>query len=196
MEQIRSFIAIELPETVKVGLKKVQDLLKSADPTCAKWVDPGSIHLTLKFLGNVDVDRIDAVAGAMQKAAVIVSPFNLKIETLGSFPNLKRVQVVWVGLTGDIDELLALQQKVESYVAPLGYPTEKRSFTPHLTLARIRDFATPVQRQALGEIVTKTQIEPNLSIKVNSISLMRSQLTPAGAIYTRLRSVELKSPCQ
>ncbi len=105
MEQIRSFIAIELPEEVKTGLKQVQDRLKSADPSCAKWVDPVGIHLTLKFLGNVDVDKIDAITQAIQDASITVAPFDLKIDRLGCFPNLRRVQIVWVGLNGDVDKL-------------------------------------------------------------------------------------------
>jgi 2'-5' RNA ligase len=196
MEQIRLFIAIELPEPVKTGLKQIQDSLKSADPSVARWVDPQGIHLTLKFLGNVDVDKIDAITRAMQPAKMSVGAFDLQIADLGVFPNSRRVQIVWIGLGGSVDKLLELQKDIELYIAPLGFPPEKRPFTPHLTIARVREYATPVQRQALGEIVAKTQTELNLGIKVNSISLMRSQLTPKGAIYTRLCSAQLKSPCQ
>jgi RNA 2',3'-cyclic 3'-phosphodiesterase len=195
MEQVRSFIAIELPAEVKAGLKQVQDRLKSSDPSCAKWVDPQSIHLTLKFLGNVDIDRLDSITRAIQDASVSISPFELNIDDLGCFPNSRRVQTIWIGLTGDITQLQTLQNNVESRVSPLGFPTEKRLFTPHLTLARVRDYITPEQRQSLGALVTATQIKLNLNFKIISISLMRSHLTPAGAIYTRLRSVELKPPC-
>ncbi len=195
MEQIRLFIAIELPEEVKKGLKQVQDELKSADPSRAKWVDPGSIHLTLKFLGSVDIDKVDAIALAIQEAAKPFAPFELQISGLGCFPNMRRVQIVWVGLSGELEKLQSLQKNIESFVSPLGFPTEKRPFTPHLTLARVREYATPEQRQILGEAIIKTKIESNLIIKVASISLMRSQLTPSGAIYTKLHSVKLKSPC-
>jgi RNA 2',3'-cyclic 3'-phosphodiesterase len=195
MEQVRAFIAIELPAEVKAGLKQVQDRLKSSDPSSAKWVDPQSVHLTLKFLGNVDIDQLDSITRAIQDASVNISPFELNIDGLGCFPNSRRAQTIWIGLTGDITRLQNLQKNVESRVSPLGFPTEKRLFTPHLTLARVRDYVTPEQRQFLGELVTATQIKLNLNIKITSISLMRSQLTPAGAIYTRLRSVELKPPC-
>lgn len=129
MEQIRSFIAIELPEEVKTGLKQVQDRLKSADPSCAKWVDPVGIHLTLKFLGNVDVDKIDAITQAIQDASITVAPFDLKIDRLGCFPNLRRVQIVWVGLNGDVDKLQVFVNNIESHVAPLGFPTETSVYT-------------------------------------------------------------------
>ena len=193
VEQIRSFIAIELPEEVKSGLKRIQDLLKSPDPATAKWVDLESIHLTLKFLGNVDVDKIDGVTRAIHHAVDAFTPFELNVDGLGCFPNPKRVQIIWVGLAGDIEKLLVLQGNIESCVSPLGFPTEKRPFTPHLTLARVREYVTPVQRQTLGEVVARTQTDHTLSFRVNSISLMKSRLTPAGAIYSRLDSVKLKS---
>ena len=151
MEQIRSFIAIELPEEVKTGLKQVQDRLKSPDPSSAKWVDPQSIHLTLKFLGNVDADKIDSITQAIQDAASTVTSFDLKINGLGCFPNPRRVQTIWIGLTGDIDKLQALQRNIESYVSPLGFPTEKRPFTPHLTLARVREYVNRLNSVKLWE---------------------------------------------
>ncbi len=193
MEQIRSFIAIELPEEVRTGLKQIQDLLKSFDSAPAKWVDPQSIHLTLKFLGNVNGEKISTIVQAIRDAAIEVTPFELKVDGLGSFPNPKRVQVVWIGLTGELEKLQALQKNIELQVAPLGFPTEKRPFAPHLTLARVRESVTPVQRQTLGTRIIETQIGLNLAIKVGAISLMRSRLTPAGAVYTRLSLVELKT---
>ena len=196
MEQIRSFIAFELPEEVKTGLKQIQDRLKSGDPSIAKWVDPQSIHLTLKFLGYVDSNKVTDIVQAMRNAVVTVSCFELKINGLGCFPSPARVQTIWVGLIGDLQKLQVLQNNLETYVAPLGFPTEKRTFTPHLTLARVRESAMPIQRQALGGLIGTTKIELNLPIEVNHISLMKSRLTPSGAIYTRLDSVELKSPCQ
>jgi len=195
MEQIRSFIAIELPEEVKEGLKQVEDRLKSSDSSSAKWVDPQNIHLTLKFLGNLDVDKIDSITQVIQNAARTITSFELKINRTGCFPNTRRVQTIWIGLSGDIDKLEVLQRNIELGVAPLGFPTEESPFKPHLTLARVRDYIDLEKRQVLGETVCGTQIELDLRIRVNSINLMRSQLTPAGAIYSKLCSVELKSPC-
>jgi RNA 2',3'-cyclic 3'-phosphodiesterase len=196
MEEIRSFIAIELPEEVKRGLQQMQNRLKSADPSSAKWVDPNSIHLTLKFLGNVSPDKIEAIVQAMQLAAGNITPFTLEMQGLGAFPNLRRAQVVWAGLIGDIEKLNLLQGNLERTVSPLGFPTEKRAFTPHLTLARVRDYATPAQQQALGEAIARAKFESSMIIKVSSISLMKSQLSRAGAIYSRLSSVELSPSCQ
>jgi RNA 2',3'-cyclic 3'-phosphodiesterase len=196
MEQpIRSFIAIELPSEVKSLLERIENSLKSGDPSCAKWVSPESIHLTLKFLGNVSETKIEAVVQSLQKAAQNIPPFNLTIQGLGAFPNLKRPQVVWVGLAGDLVQLQTLQKQVEANVSPLGFPSEARPFTPHLTLARVRDYASPQSQQSLGDLISRTQIEADYRVPVSSISLMKSQLTRAGAVYTRLASIDLKPSC-
>lgn len=196
MEEIRSFIAIELPEEVKCGLLMVQNRLKSADPDYAKWVAPSGIHLTLKFLGNVNSDKIASVIQAMRQAAKSVSPFHLELNGLGAFPNLRRVQIVWAGIIGDLDTLNTLQSNLETALIPSGFQAEMRPFTPHLTLARMRDNATPLQRQALGEAISKTKFESQMIIHVGCLSLMKSQLTRAGAIYSCLSSVELSPSCQ
>jgi RNA 2',3'-cyclic 3'-phosphodiesterase len=191
MEQIRSFIAIELPAEVKSGLKNVQGLLKSDNPRTARWVDPDSIHLTLKFLGNVPADKISIITQSIQTAVQGISPFSLEVKGLGAFPGLTRPQVVWIGLTGGLADLQTLQKNLESLIAPLGFPTENRPFTAHLTLARLRDTATSLERQKLGELIAHTVPPAGLALKVDSISLMRSQLTPSGAVYTRLAEVPL-----
>jgi RNA 2',3'-cyclic 3'-phosphodiesterase len=191
MEQIRSFIAIELPVEVKSALKKAQEELIQDNPLVAKWVDPGSIHLTLKFLGNVPTARVDRITQAIKIAAEGIKPFCLELKGLGAFPAINRPQVVWVGLAGDIDLLRHLQKNIETQVSPLGFPTENRPFTAHLTLARLRDTATLPERQKLGAKIACVEINPGSTINVDSVSLMRSQLRPSGAIYTRLTTISL-----
>jgi len=192
MEQVRSFIAIELPDELKAGLTQLEAQLKMEKSPSVKWVDPYSIHLTIKFLGNITVDRISAITRAMETAAQGISPFQLKVTGLGGFPNLKRVQVAWVGIGGEVDKLSQLQQRIESSLVPLGFTAESRPFTPHLTLARLRDRASPDERQRFGQLIANTSFETVYTIKVDSINLMRSQLTREGAIYSRLSSVGLR----
>ncbi len=193
MEQVRSFIAIELPDELKVWLTQLQAQLKLGKQPSVKWVDPNSIHLTLKFLGNVPVDRIGDITGAMEKAVQGISPFHLEVKDLGVFPNLRRVQVVWVGISGQVERLCQLQQRIESELVPLGFAPESRRFTPHLTLARLRDRASPDERQRFGQLIANTRFETAFTFEVDAVSLMRSQLTREGAIYSRLSSVGLKS---
>jgi RNA 2',3'-cyclic 3'-phosphodiesterase len=196
MDQIRSFIACELPETVKSGLVQIQADLQSVDPSCAKWVDPNSIHLTLKFLGNVDTEKIESITKGLFEAARNIPPFQLELDGLGAFPNLRRVQVVWIGLKGDLDLLQKLQSQIEDRISPLGFPPENRTFKPHLTLARVREATTPLIRQSIGERLSQIKIDSNRIIPVDSVSLMRSQLTRAGAVYSRLCSIKLNPSCQ
>jgi 2'-5' RNA ligase len=193
MEQIRSFIAIELPEELKLGLEQLETQLKAAGQPWVRWVDPHSIHLTLKFLGNIDVDRIDEISRVMAEAAKTVSPFHLEVKDLGVFPNLRRIQVAWVGLTGEVDKLGQLQRGLESNLARLGFVPESRNFTPHLTLARVRNHASPTERQSFGQLIADTRFEA-VKIEVSVISLMRSRLSREGAIHNRISLAKLKEP--
>ena len=194
MEQVRSFIAVELPDELKQELGRLEAKLKSGEPPRVKWVDPYGIHLTLKFFGNVAVDRLGDITGAMEVAAQGISSFHLEVKELGVFPNLRRVQVAWVGIGGEVDKLGQLQQRLESNLAPLGFAPESRPFTPHLTLARLRDQASLTERQRFGQLIVSTKFEAAHTIEVDAISLMRSQLTREGAIYSRISLVRLEKP--
>ena len=194
MEQVRSFIAIELPNELKVGLSQLEAQLKSGKQSGVKWVNPYSIHLTLKFLGSIAVDKISQITKSMNEAVQGISPFHLEVKDLGAFPNLRRVQVVWVGISGEVDKLAQLQQRIESNLARLGFAPESRPFTPHLTLARLRNQASLDERQRLGELIADTRFEVAYTIKVDTINLMRSQLTREGAIYSRISAVGLNKP--
>ena len=191
MEQIRSFIAIELPGDLKLAIPRLQEQLKSGSRAPAKWVNPENTHLTLKFLGNIDIAVVDNIQSALREAARGIPAIKLGAEGLGTFPNSNRVQVVWVGLTGELDKLQKLQQRIDKELSPLGFPAEKRAFSPHLTIARLRDRATVNDRQEIGRLVEKTNFESSLDFYVNSINLMKSQLTREGPIYSMLGSVNL-----
>jgi len=192
MEQIRSFIAIELPGELKSGLSQLQAQLKAAGHAPVKWVDPYSSHLTLKFLGNIAADRVDEITRVMEAAAREISPFHLEVRGLGAFPNLRRVQVVWVGVWGEVEQLGQLQQSIESGLAPLGFAPESREFRPHLTIARLRERASLDEQQSFGQLIGSTGFETVYRFGVDSVNLMRSQLTREGAIYTRISSARLK----
>ena len=190
-EEIRSFIAIELPEEAKEGLARLRKELERDEHKFVKWVAPGGIHLTLKFLGNIPSKRVAEITEAIQEAAQGISPFHLEISGLGAFPNLRQVRVFWVGIGGEVDKLSQLQQNIDSALAALGFAKEERSFMPHLTLARIREGASPPERRSFGELVGSTIFEDKYHIEVEAISLMRSQLKPTGAIYTCLSVVRM-----
>ena len=191
-EEIRSFIAIELPEEVKEGLARLRNELERDEHRFVKWVDTGGIHLTLKFLGNIPFKQVTEITEAMEEAAQGIPPFHLEISGLGVFPGLKQARVFWVGIGGEVDKLSRLQQNIDSALAALGFTKEERPFVPHLTLARIRQGASPSERRSFGELVSSTFFGDKYQVAVGTISLMKSQLTPAGAIYTCLSLVELR----
>lgn len=191
-EQIRSFVAIELPEEVRKGLARLRDELERDEHRFVKWVDPGGMHLTLKFLGNIPSKRVTEVTGAMEEATQGIYPFRLEISGLGAFPGLKQVRVFWVGIGGEVDKLSKLQQTIDAALAALGFAREERPFVPHLTLARIRQGASPPERRSFGELVDSTIFEEKYPVEVEAVNLMKSQLTPVGAVYTRLSVVRLR----
>ena len=192
-ERIRSFIAIELPGEIRSDLAQLGDRLMDAKHPFVKWVDFENIHLTLKFLGNVAVNQITEITEAMREAIRGFSPFRLEISGLGAFPRMEQPRVIWVGISGETDKLSELQRRVDSRLVRLGFAGENQSFVPHLTLARVRDGASSSDRKDLGRLLTSTKFESKGHITVNSINLMKSQLTPDGPIYSRLFTVSLQS---
>jgi RNA 2',3'-cyclic 3'-phosphodiesterase len=189
MEEIRAFIAIELPTEIKVKLTQLEEQLKSSRWN-AKWVSPESIHLTLKFLGNINVDSIPHIQEVMEEAALSVATFQIGVSGVGVFPNPQRVQVIWAGLNGDLDKVLELQKLIDAGLLRLGFVPETRPFTAHLTVARMREESRSAEREAAGKIAEATRFE-GPPFLVESISLMRSQLRHEGLIYTRVVGVPL-----
>jgi 2'-5' RNA ligase len=192
MEKIRSFIAVELPDELKRALAELQDNFKSAGNLPLRLVAPGNIHVTLEFLGDVDINITGNITNALEAAIQGTTPFNIEASGLGVFPNMNRIQILWVGLTGDLEKLGQLQKRIEESLKPLGFPPEGRPFTPHLTLARVRDYARPDERRKLGELISATRFEGKYKIDIKAINLIKSQLTPEGPIYTKISTVTLK----
>ena len=191
MEQIRCFIAIELPQELKQELARLQTQLKGASRASVKWVDTKGIHLTLKFLGNVDVNQIPTLMATIAKARQGITPFHLEVAGTGVFPSQKQPRVAWVGLRGDVQILLRLQERIEAALVPLGFAAEARSFTPHITLARVRPEGQAEEKQKLAQILISTRFEATTPLDVKAVYLIKSQLTPSGAIYTRLEEILL-----
>ncbi len=194
MEQIRSFVAIELTEEVKAQLGSIQESLKDKGiADVVRWVKPDGIHLTLQFLGNVPEDGVKEISLAVADAARGVAPFDLAFATLGCFPSASRPNVLWVGVEGDTDTLVGLQANIQARLARLGYPPEKRKYTPHLTLGRVARHIGDGDRRRVGTLIGSHSIEPLGGMEVRQVCLMRSQLSPAGARYSRLSAAALEA---
>ncbi|MBM3132253.1 MAG: RNA 2',3'-cyclic phosphodiesterase, partial [Chloroflexi bacterium] len=134
MEEVRAFIAVELPAELKSELSRLIAKLRPGHERSVKWVDPEGIHLTLKFLGNVSTEKIVDITQAIESASTNVRPFSLEMDGLGAFPNLKLPRVAWVGVSGDIRIVTGLQKKIDESLVPLGFSPEAKAFSPHLTL--------------------------------------------------------------
>jgi len=195
MEQIRTFIAIELTEEILRSLREIQKRLQDTPAErYVRWVRPGGIHLTLKFLGNVPASRIEAITEGMQRACVGIEPFSLDVGELGCFPNPRRPRVIWVGVQEDTGQLARLQRAIEDEMKALGYPPEKRAFHPHLTLARTRKGTRSREQEELGRLIRDIVVGKLGRMQVERVSLMRSDLQPGGAVYTELAVAEFIAP--
>lgn len=191
MELIRAFIAIDLPPDVREVLGAITRDLQSRIPQGVRWVRPEGIHLTLRFLGDINPESVESISQAMSRTAGASSAFGLSLGELGAFPSLSAPRVVWMGLEGSLDRLLALQRELEDGLEELGYARESRPFSPHLTLGRIRDGITGGLRRQIGEIVAGAPVAAGTGLPVKEVSLIRSILGPSGGSYTRLSSAAL-----
>jgi 2'-5' RNA ligase len=180
--RLRAFIAIALPPPVLLAAGIVQKKLK-ADGICLKWVRPENMHLTLRFLGDIDRRQLPEIETAMGTAAKAVPPFALNAKRIGVFPNMRAPRVVWMGIEGALELLMRVHHRLTEALDPLGFPPEPHAFTGHLTLGRVADRISP---QLLQEAVsTAGQIESGV-FPVDRICLIKSDLKPTGAVYTRL----------
>jgi 2'-5' RNA ligase len=155
-----------------------------------RWVRPAGIHLTLKFLGEVPASQIAAIAEAMRSACAPHPPFSFAIGGLGCFPDARRPRVVWVGLDEPGGTLAHLQRDIERAMQPLGFRPEGRGFQPHLTLGRVKG-GRPEELQALGAYVSRARAQVG-QVQAASVSLIRSDLRPDGAVYTGLAVAPLQ----
>ena len=191
-EQVRSFIAIELPQTVKNRLEQIEFKGKQGGYAGIKWVDPKGIHVTLRFLGNISSDQIIRIRKVLEETAKEICSFHLGLADLGAFPNLRQPRVIWVAINGEVDKLSRLQQKIGFLLASCGLPKESRHFIPHLTLARLKDSMSPEEKREIGTFINSLKIEATLPFDAEAVSLMRSQLTPTGAIYSCLFTAKFR----
>jgi 2'-5' RNA ligase len=184
-ESLRLFIAVELD--LDEELLSLQKQMQAFDrDRTIRWTAIDSIHLTLKFLGETPANRQAAITAAMTEATKGHKPFGLTLEGTGCFPNTRKPRIVWAGLGGEIKALHTLRDAVERTVSPLGYPTEDRPFSPHLTLGRARQEASAAALAALGAQIEKLHVGKLAAWQVEGISLMRSELKSSGAVYTQL----------
>ena len=156
-----------------------------------RWVRPQAVHLTLRFLGESTPEKLAEVGEIMPQVCGHHPPLTALVGGLGRFPGGSRPRVIWVGVQEPTGGLKEVQAELEMRIAELGYPTEERSFHPHLTLARVRREISPAGLRRLSEQLDHMGVGDLGQLEITHLSLMRSQLGAGGASYSRLSWVEL-----
>lgn len=184
---MRTFIAVPLPPECQRMLEQIQGRLRAAGAD-VRWVSISSIHLTLKFLGEIDPVILPQLTESLRGASAPEPGFSLRLRGLGGFPNLRNPRIIWCGVEGEIAQLQQLQTKVEQACSHLGFAPEQREFHPHLTLGRVQGKRN---LQPLLDYI-KIGCELECTFNADSYNVYQSTLTPRGAIYSILESIPLR----
>jgi 2'-5' RNA ligase len=184
---VRTFIAIEIDDGIRERLGRAQQGLRGQGPK-VKWVDPAKVHLTLKFLGEIEEGAVEGVAAAMGRAVAGMAPFEMTVGGLGAFPPRGAPRVVWAGVADPSGGLATLHGRLERELGPLGFEPEGRPFRPHLTLGRVKD------RRGGAPLPARIAAGAREEFGVQTVAelvLFLSTLSPAGPTYTPLRRARL-----
>jgi 2'-5' RNA ligase len=180
---IRAFLAIAPAAEVLQEIGNIQSRLKPSCPFDIRWLKPESIHLTLKFFGNVSEEDIMVLVRIVEQHSPTLAPMQLAVRKLGVFPALQRPRVLWIGLEGETAPLFTLQQNLELGWAACGFAREDRPFRPHLTIGRIKSSRLAGDP---GKFMAQAGDCPAGSFRTDGLTLFQSDLTPRGAIYNQL----------
>ncbi len=186
-EKIRCFIAIELSHEITDILSQIQDELKKT-VSGVKWVKPGNIHLTLKFIGNIEEKAVEEIKEILNQIAAQTKPFKLKLSSAGAFPNPDRPRVIWIGMDEENKESSHLANLIEEKLVSLGIEKESRAFHAHLTLARVKFLK---DKSSVKNAFVSLEI-PYAEMAASKITLFQSTLTREGSIYTVLHEAEFQ----
>ncbi len=178
---MRLFVAVSLPSEIRNRLAAVQDQLRRAQADVS-WVRAENVHVTLKFLGEVEEKRLDKIRPALTDVARAAAPFSMEVAGLGSFGG-RNPRVVWVGVGEGAEQLVQLAGQVEGALGRVGFPKERRGFTAHLTLGRVRSSRNT---EALLAALQESQAERFGTVTATQFELMQSELRPSGSVYTVL----------
>ena len=190
-ERFRLFIALAIPDEVKARMEAAQaDLRRALPERSVRWARREQFHLTLRFLGDVEAARVEALGEALRAACRGFGALHLRAERVGFFPDQRYPRVVWVGVQDQAEQLPRLQEAVER--AAREYTTEEKEerFTGHVTLARIKGIKRP-EAEALGKAAAGMAERLFGQWTAYQVELMRSELLPQGARYTSLAAIPL-----
>ena len=191
-ERVRAFIAVEPSDEARAEVARVASAVGSAGVNGARPVRDEGLHITLRFLGDVDIEDVPRVAEAARAASLRVEPFELELGGVGAFPTLGRARALFVGVDGEIETLTLLRDSIEAELSKVGFRRDGRRFSPHITVARIRDRVSRPDRRAIVE-AARSANHARVAFRVDALRLFQSTLTPEGAIYNHLATVRLPS---
>ena len=191
---MRTFVAIEIPERLKLSLdRSLEEIRSGLRYGLIRWVRLESMHLTLKFLGEIELEQVHAAQKVLDQVAEKFSSFSLQIAGFGCFPNFSRPRIVWVGFNPEGGDLPRLQSELASRLEIIGFEPEQRGYHPHLTLGRVRKGLSGSDIKQLSGWAQEAQIGTVGSFEVDATSLIRSVLQPDGAVYSNLHVARLAS---
>ena len=184
MTKFRGFIAIDIG-----AFPKLIELEKEIKSTGAnvKLVEPNNVHITLKFLGDTEETKIDEIENIIKKSVEETTPFDIQLIGTGVFPNPGYIKVIWIGIKQG-EQIGTIADKIDEQLIKLGFEREKRRFSSHLTIARVK---TAENKEKLLQVIEKYRDTEFMSIKVDTVRLKKSELTPKGPIYTTLKEVKI-----
>ena len=178
---MRLFVAVNLPPEVRDRMAAVQDQLRRAQADVS-WVRAENVHVTVKFLGETEEKRLERIRPALDEVAQAAAPFSMEVSGVGSFGG-RVPRVVWVGVGDGAEALTQLAGRIETALARVGFPKERRGFTAHLTLGRVR---SPRNAEALLAALQEFQAEKFGTFTATQFELLQSELRPTGSVYTML----------
>lgn len=190
---LRSFVAVEIPAEIQSALARSTAPLQKALPKpLIRWVAPQNVHLTLKFLGDVSPANLERLAEALKAEAVTHETFSMSVGGLGAFPTPRRARIIWIGLEAPAS-LMALLRGVEAVTARLGYASEDRPFSPHLTIGRVGQNVSGTDFQRIRTALEGATVGALGTLRVDAVHIFKSDLQPGGSVYTHLYTLPMKS---
>ncbi len=191
-ERWRTFVAIPLPPGIQTALAGLQRRLARHHSETIRWLEPGSIHLTLRFLGGIDPELAPDIAREIEEAATSTGRFRLRMAGTGTFPARGRPKVVWAGIEGEVKRLELLRARIEGALSRVGFDPEERAFLPHVTLGRTRPEVRPPYDWRAGQAFQKLKLGgPELEYAVDRVTLFRSHMHHEGVTHEALSESRL-----
>ncbi len=188
---MRAFIAIDLPLEIKDHLGRIEEKLK-ASAADVKWVSPANIHLTLKFLGEIDAQKKASLIRIIEDTAKDKNAFSLRLSSAGAFPNIKYPRVIWIGIDEGSAEVLKIAEELEEKIEKIGIPKETREFSSHITIGRVKSGLHRLKLTEGIEEINKELGEKLLELPAGKITLFKSTLSPKGPAYEPLHETSLQ----